>query len=239
LEAGLRDRPPPESDAPSDEELLDLLAGKARMVKCGGAGAFGACGAERPPCAGPGAVSGDGGEAAVSALLFKAFQALGPGGRTFEETALVADALLKSGDEEIRKLLDCRKGNEAWDRCREMAEEAGASAFVALDLALAIQNPEGYAKVGIRGVYPFGATRTGGVKILSRHALRTYPVATVLEREPGTLRPLWSALQRTECSGSADPSRLKTDQRWCAPRGKLRPRDRKGIRIPRRAEISG
>jgi hypothetical protein len=32
LEAGLRDRPPPESDAPSDEELLDLLAGKARMV---------------------------------------------------------------------------------------------------------------------------------------------------------------------------------------------------------------
>jgi hypothetical protein len=91
----------------------------------------------------------------VSALLFKAFQALGPGGRTFEETALVADALLNSGDEEIRKLLDCRKGNEAWDRCCEMAEEAGASAFVALDLALAIQNPEGYAKVGIRGVYPF------------------------------------------------------------------------------------
>jgi hypothetical protein len=31
LEAGLRDQPPPESDVPSEEELLDLLAEKARM----------------------------------------------------------------------------------------------------------------------------------------------------------------------------------------------------------------
>ena len=31
LEAGLRDRPAPPSDAPSEEELLDLLAEKARM----------------------------------------------------------------------------------------------------------------------------------------------------------------------------------------------------------------
>jgi Ribbon-helix-helix protein, copG family len=30
LEAGLRDRPAPPSDAPSEEELLDLLAEKAR-----------------------------------------------------------------------------------------------------------------------------------------------------------------------------------------------------------------
>jgi hypothetical protein len=31
LEAGLRDRPAPESHTPSEEELLDLLAEKARM----------------------------------------------------------------------------------------------------------------------------------------------------------------------------------------------------------------
>jgi Ribbon-helix-helix protein, copG family len=31
LEAGLRDRPAPPSEAPSEEELLDLLAEKARM----------------------------------------------------------------------------------------------------------------------------------------------------------------------------------------------------------------
>jgi hypothetical protein len=31
LEAGLRDRPPPPSEMPSEDELLDLLAEKARM----------------------------------------------------------------------------------------------------------------------------------------------------------------------------------------------------------------
>ena len=31
LEAGLRDRPPPPSETPSDQELLELLAEKARM----------------------------------------------------------------------------------------------------------------------------------------------------------------------------------------------------------------
>ena len=31
LEAGLRDRPAPPSDTPSEEELLELLAEKARM----------------------------------------------------------------------------------------------------------------------------------------------------------------------------------------------------------------
>jgi hypothetical protein len=31
LEAGLRDRPAPPSDAPSEDELLELLAEKARM----------------------------------------------------------------------------------------------------------------------------------------------------------------------------------------------------------------
>jgi hypothetical protein len=31
LEAGLRDRPPPPSDLPSKEELLEVLADKARM----------------------------------------------------------------------------------------------------------------------------------------------------------------------------------------------------------------
>jgi hypothetical protein len=89
----------------------------------------------------------------VSALLFQAFRALGPGGHAFSETASVAKALLGSGDEEVKRLLDCRKGNEDWDRCCETAEEAGSSAWVAIDLAIAIQNPDGYAKSGIRGVF--------------------------------------------------------------------------------------
>jgi hypothetical protein len=91
----------------------------------------------------------------VSQLLFAAFQALGPGGHTFDETAMVAKALLKSGEgDEMRKLLDCRRGNKDWERCVEMAEAAGSDAFTAIDLSIAVKDPDGYAKHGLRGVYP-------------------------------------------------------------------------------------
>ena len=56
--------------------------------------------------------------------------------------------------DEVRKLLDFRKGNPDWERCVEMAEEAGSDAFTAIDLSIAIQNPDGYAKHGLRDVYP-------------------------------------------------------------------------------------
>jgi hypothetical protein len=36
---------------------------------------------------------------------------------------------------------------ELWDRCNAIADEAGASGFVALDLAVAFHNPEAFAKL--------------------------------------------------------------------------------------------
>jgi hypothetical protein len=82
----------------------------------------------------------------VSTLLFNAFRALGSGA-TRREIATVASALRESGDEEVGQLLDYESHPEEWVRCGEIAEEAGARGFVALDLALAFHNPEGFAKL--------------------------------------------------------------------------------------------
>jgi hypothetical protein len=81
----------------------------------------------------------------MSALLLNAFKALGPAASR-REIALVAAALRKSGDEEVGRLLDYANHPEAWDRCVAMADEAGAYAFVALDLAVAFHNPGYYAR---------------------------------------------------------------------------------------------
>jgi hypothetical protein len=61
----------------------------------------------------------------VSALLFNAFRALGPGPTR----------------PEVGPLLDFENHPELWDRCSEMADEAGAYGFVQLDLAVAFHNP--------------------------------------------------------------------------------------------------
>jgi hypothetical protein len=80
----------------------------------------------------------------VSALLLNAFKALGSAA-TRHEIGVVADALRRSGDEEVRGLLDYSQGNqEAWRRCLAIADDAGAFGFVALDLALAFQRPEAF-----------------------------------------------------------------------------------------------
>lgn len=76
----------------------------------------------------------------MSALLFNAFRALGPG-PTRPEVALVAKALRESGDVAVGPLLDFENHPELWDRCSEMADEAGAYGFVQLDLAVAFHNP--------------------------------------------------------------------------------------------------
>jgi hypothetical protein len=81
----------------------------------------------------------------VSSLLFNAFRALGRG-PVRREVALVAKALRDSGDEEVGPLLDYENRPELWDRCEEMADEAGAFGFVALDLALAFHNPRYFAR---------------------------------------------------------------------------------------------
>jgi hypothetical protein len=86
-----------------------------------------------------------GGFEAVSALLFNAFRALGPAASR-REIALVAAALRKSGDEEVARLLDYATHPDAWERCVAMADEAGAYAFVALDLAVAFHNPGYFAR---------------------------------------------------------------------------------------------
>lgn len=82
----------------------------------------------------------------MSSLLFNAFRALGSA-IDRREIALVATALRESGDEEIGPLLDYENNPELWARCEEMADETGAHGFVALDLALAFHNPEGFAKL--------------------------------------------------------------------------------------------
>jgi hypothetical protein len=101
----------------------------------------------------------------------------------------VADALLNSGDEEIRKLLDCRKGNEAWTAAAKWPRRPALARLSRSISRLRSRTQRDTRRLVSVGSTPSGATPTGGVKILSRHALRTYPVATVLEREPGTLRP--------------------------------------------------
>jgi hypothetical protein len=87
----------------------------------------------------------------VSGLLFSAFKALGPGASR-REIAQVAAALHESGDEEAGRLLNCAiwtdgHNPDLWDRCVEIAEEAGAGPFVALDLVMAFSNPEGFARL--------------------------------------------------------------------------------------------
>lgn len=79
----------------------------------------------------------------MSGLLFNAFRALGPAA-TWGEIATVAGALRDSGDVEVGRLLD---NPEDWERCVELAEEAGANGFVALDLAIAFRNPRAIAKL--------------------------------------------------------------------------------------------
>jgi hypothetical protein len=80
----------------------------------------------------------------VSALLFNAFRALGPG-PTRREVALVAQALRESGDADVGPLLDYDNEPKLYKRCEEMAEQAGSYEIVALDLALAFHNPAHFA----------------------------------------------------------------------------------------------
>jgi hypothetical protein len=53
---------------------------------------------------------------------------------------MVATALRKSGDEKAQSLLENR---ENWDRCCDIALEAGVSHVTALDLVMAYTNPGG------------------------------------------------------------------------------------------------
>jgi hypothetical protein len=57
---------------------------------------------------------------------------------------MVATALRDSGDEEAHALLEKR---ENWDRCCDIALEAGVSHVTALDLVMAFTNPVGFAKL--------------------------------------------------------------------------------------------
>jgi hypothetical protein len=61
----------------------------------------------------------------VSALLFDALRALGPPA-TRREIATLAEALRKTGDEEVQALLGAWPGRESWDWLVAIAAEAGA-----------------------------------------------------------------------------------------------------------------
>jgi hypothetical protein len=150
LEAGLRDRPPPPSETPSENELLAILTERARAGNVAAVRTLLVREEQRDPRAQVlGAIRGDGGASAMSDLLFNAFRALGPG-PSRREIALVAKALRENGDEEIGPLLDYENHKELYARCVEIADEAGAGGFVALDLAVAFHNPRAFARL-VRG----------------------------------------------------------------------------------------
>jgi hypothetical protein len=89
----------------------------------------------------------------VSELLAAAFHALGAGeeGLSWQETALVADALRKSGEPEV-EALPCPSDEAAWERLKAFAEESGADALIALDLRGVYSHPAAYA-------HPMGPVR--------------------------------------------------------------------------------
>ena len=75
-------------------------------------------------------------------LLTGAFRALG-GGAHASEIERAADILRQAGDDEVDDLLGrVVADNRAFDRLCELAEEAGSSSFVALDLATAYRGGE-------------------------------------------------------------------------------------------------
>jgi hypothetical protein len=78
--------------------------------------------------------------------------------RTGAKIGLVATALRESGDEEVGPLLDYENNPKLWNRCKAIADEAGAYGFVALDLAVAFHNPEAFARY-----LHDGQQSTGGV----------------------------------------------------------------------------
>jgi hypothetical protein len=76
----------------------------------------------------------------VTELVVAAFEALGPG-PTRRELALVARVLRESGDEETVALFAEPFSEGVSSRLAELAEQAGASGFVALDLYVEVVNP--------------------------------------------------------------------------------------------------
>jgi hypothetical protein len=80
----------------------------------------------------------------VTSLLWKAFEALGPGANK-HEIELVADTLRTAGDEETLRILEeaAKPGrNPTWEKLADFAEEVGAGPFVALDLVVAAAGGE-------------------------------------------------------------------------------------------------
>ena len=73
------------------------------------------------------------------------------------KSAWRATALRESGDEEVGPLLDYENNPELWDRCKAIADEAGAYGFVALDLAVALHNPRRSP-----GICTTGSNQQGG-----------------------------------------------------------------------------
>ena len=69
----------------------------------------------------------------------------------------MAAALRESGDQEVGPLLNYKENPELWDQCVEIADQAGAFGFVALDLAVAFHNPAASARSSSRTSESFRA----------------------------------------------------------------------------------
>ena len=103
LEAGLRERPAPPSDTPSEEELLALLTDRARAGNVAAIRSLLLREEQKDPRApGDRAVSDDGlRSVSREPACVPGVQAIGPPGPEYRrEVALVAKAIRESGDEE-------------------------------------------------------------------------------------------------------------------------------------------
>lgn len=85
----------------------------------------------------------------MSELLLAAFGALGPA-PSRRELGLVADAVRDCRDREVLSLWDGPHYGPGWERLVEIAEEADAGYYVALDLYAEVSNPGSVSEYGGR-----------------------------------------------------------------------------------------
>ena len=83
----------------------------------------------------------------MSELLLAAFGALGPA-PSRRELGLVADAVRDCRDREVLSLWDGPHYGPGWERLVEIAEEADAGYYVALDLYAEVSNPGSVSQYG-------------------------------------------------------------------------------------------
>jgi hypothetical protein len=153
LQAGLRDRPAPSSEPPSEAELVALLSENARQGNVSAIRSLLVREEDPRPCAR--GVRGDGdGPGVVERTRDRRVTGIGskPGLRELE---LVPQTLRETDDPEVMTLFGLCGApipeREAWERLKDFALGADLSGFTALDLFTEVTSPGAHARVLARG----------------------------------------------------------------------------------------